>query len=122
MTDVREHSTDLKELEVKMEIALGDDTIVRVVGRGTVTFQRESMPPISIMDVLYVPGMKKNLISVSTLQDRGLEVSFRGTYFLIHPKGSRLTSGQVIGVRDGKLYRLLFQPLHVLAASKDNNS
>jgi hypothetical protein len=66
------------------------------------------MPPISFRDVLYVPGMKTNMILVSTLQDRGLEVSFRGTKFLTHPKGSRLTSGHVIRVRDGRLYRLLF--------------
>jgi hypothetical protein len=79
------------------------------------------MPPISFTDVLYVPGMKKNLISVSTLQDRGLEVTFRGTEVLIHPRGSSLASGQVIGVREGKLFRFLFQPLHALAASSDSN-
>jgi hypothetical protein len=72
------------------------------------------MPPISYTNVLYVPGMKKNLISVSTLQDRGLEVTFRGTEVLIH-------SRQVIGVREGKLFRLFFQPLHALTASRDNN-
>jgi hypothetical protein len=121
MTGVRDHFTDLKEPEVRMEIVLGDDIIVKVVGRGTVTFQRESMPPISFRDVLYVPGLKKNLILVSTLQDKGLEVSFRGIEVLIHPKGSRLTSGQVIGVRDGKLYRLLFHPLHAFAASSDSS-
>jgi hypothetical protein len=48
-------------------------------------------------------------------------VSFRGTEVLIHPKGSRLTSGQVIGVREGKLYRLFFQLLHALAASSDSS-
>jgi hypothetical protein len=46
MTGVREHFTDLRDPEVKIEIALGDDTIIRVVGCGTITFQRESMPPI----------------------------------------------------------------------------
>jgi hypothetical protein len=102
----RSATVQLRDPEVMMKIALGDDTIVRVVGRGTVTFQWESMPPISFRDVLCVPELKKNLISVSTLQDRGLEVSFRGTEVLIHPKGSRLISGQVLGVRDGKLYRL----------------
>jgi hypothetical protein len=105
MTGVREHFTDLRDSKVKMEIALVDDIIVRVASRGTITFQRESMSPISFRDVLYVPGMK-NLILVSTLQDRGLEASFRGTEVLIHPKGSRLTSGQVIGLREGKLYRI----------------
>jgi hypothetical protein len=78
MTGVREHLTDLKDTEVRMEIALGDDSLVRVVGIGIVTFHKDGMPPISFRDVLYVPGLKKNLISVSTLHDRGLEVSFRG--------------------------------------------
>jgi hypothetical protein len=64
---VREHFTDLRDPEVRIEIALSHDTIVRVVGRGTITFQRESMPPISFRDVLYVLGLKKNLILVSTL-------------------------------------------------------
>jgi hypothetical protein len=76
MTSVREHLTDLTDTEVRMEIDLGDDTLVRVVGIGIVTFQRDGMPPILLRDVLYVLGLKKNLISVSTLQDRGLEVSF----------------------------------------------
>jgi hypothetical protein len=67
MTGVREHFTDLRDTEVRIEISLGDDTLVRVVGIGTVTFRRDSMPPISFTDVLYVPGLKKNLISVSTL-------------------------------------------------------
>jgi hypothetical protein len=121
MTGLREHFSDLRETEVGIEISLGDDRVVRVAGIGTVAFQRDGMPPISFTDVLYVPGMKKNLILVSTLPDRGLEVAFRGIEVLIHPQGSSLASGQLIGVRDGKLFRLLFQPLHALAASSDNN-
>jgi hypothetical protein len=49
-------------------------------------------------------------------------VSFRGTKVLIHPKESCFTSGHVIGVRDGKLYILFFQPLSALIASSENNS
>jgi hypothetical protein len=119
MTGVREHLTDLRDTEVRIEIALGDDTLVRVAGVGTVTFRRDSMPPLSFREVLYVLGLKKNLISVSTLQDRGLEVTFRGIEVLIHPRGSSPASGQVIGVRDGKLFRFLFQPLHALAALRN---
>jgi hypothetical protein len=121
MTRIREHFSDLRDNEVRIEISLGDDRVVRVAGVGTVAFQRDGMPPISFTDVLYVPGMKKNLILVSTLQDRGLEVTFRGTEVLIHPRGSSLASRHVIGVRKGKLFRLLFQPLHALATSSDSN-
>jgi hypothetical protein len=66
MTGVRGHFTDLIDTNVRMQIALGDDTLVRAVGRGIVTFQRDDLPPISLRDVLYVPGLKKNLISVSS--------------------------------------------------------
>jgi len=76
-----------------MEISLEDVSLVRVVGIGIVTFRRDGMPPISFSDVPYVPGLKKNLILVSTLQDRGLEVSFIGTKVFIQPKGSSLASG-----------------------------
>jgi hypothetical protein len=115
MTGVREYFSDLRGIEVRIDISLGDDRVV------TVAFRRENLPPILFTDVLFVPGMKKNLISVSTLQDRGLEVTFRGIEVLIHSRGSSLDSGQVIGVRDGDPYILLFQPLLALVASSDNS-
>jgi hypothetical protein len=72
-------------------------------------------------DVVYVPGLKKNLISVSTIHDRGFEVSFQGHEVLIHPKGSNITSARVIGTRDGKLCRLILLPLHALASSSNSS-
>ena len=42
---------------------------VRAVGTGTVGFERESQTPLLIADVLHVPGLKKNLISVSSIED-----------------------------------------------------
>jgi hypothetical protein len=108
-------------METKLEIVLGDDTIVRAVGHGTVSFQRECMPPLVFRNVLYVSGLKKNLISVSSIQDRGLEVSFRGTEILIHPKGSNVTYAIVIGMREGNLYRLFFQPLYALMSSSSSS-
>jgi hypothetical protein len=66
MNYFREDFTNLIDPEVRMDISLGDDSIVIFFGHDTVTFQRESMPPISFGDVLYVPRLKKNLISIST--------------------------------------------------------
>jgi hypothetical protein len=78
MTGFRENLIDLRDLESKMEISLGDDSIVRVCWHGTVSFQRESMPPISFRDVLYNLGLKKNLISFSTLWNRILRYPLEG--------------------------------------------
>eukprot|EP00253_Pinus_taeda_P011735 PITA_11735 len=78
MTGVHEYFSELSEICTDMEVVLSDDRVVRAVSVGTLTFQRESKPPLKVSDVLYVPGMRKNLISISALEDRGYEVLFMG--------------------------------------------
>jgi hypothetical protein len=60
---------------------------VKAVGSGTVSFQRESLPPMTLTEVLYVPGLKKNLVSVSTIEEKGYEVLFHDGQVLLFPKG-----------------------------------
>jgi hypothetical protein len=67
MYSVREYFNDLTDYGIKLEIVVGNNTIVREAGRGTISFHRELRPPIVFKDVLYVLGIKKNLISVSTI-------------------------------------------------------
>jgi hypothetical protein len=93
MTGVREHLIDLTQIG-DVEVVLGDDRVVKAVGCGTVSFQRESLT-----EVLYVPGLKKNLVSVSAIEERGFEVLFRDGQVLLYPKGSSITSAKVIGTR-----------------------
>jgi hypothetical protein len=45
MTGVREHLTDLTEIG-DVKVVLGDDWVVKAVGCGNVSFQRESLPPL----------------------------------------------------------------------------
>ena len=77
MTGVREYFSELSESGTNIEVVLEDDSIVRAVGMGSLTFDMEPKPPLKVSDVLYVPGMKKNLISITALEDRGYEVLFR---------------------------------------------
>ena len=76
MTSACELFSEISHTETDVEVVLGDDSAIRVVGRGTITFQRDSMSPMVLRDVLYVPGLKKNLVSVSMIEDQGLGVSF----------------------------------------------
>ena len=66
---------------------MGDDTVVRAVGCGTITFHRESM-----------------------IEDRGLGVSFLDGNVRVFPKTMGPSASYTIGVRCGKLYTLLFHP------------
>ena len=108
MFGVQECFSELNERGVDVEVELGDDRIVRVVGRGTISFQRESRPPLRFRDVYYVSRLRKNLISVSTIEDRGFEVRFREGRVYILPRGASFASAKVIGTRCGKLYKLDF--------------
>ena len=68
-------------------------------------------------EALYVLGLKKNLISVSTIEERGFEVVFKDGQVLIYPNGGSIISAKVIGVSHGKLYRFLFQGAGELISS-----
>ena len=61
--------SELSQAEDDVKVVLGDDSAVIEVGCGTITFQRESMSLMVLRDVLYVPGLKKNLASVSMIED-----------------------------------------------------
>eukprot|EP00253_Pinus_taeda_P005925 PITA_05925 len=122
MTRVREYFSELLESGTDIEVVLGDDKVVRAVDVGTLTFQRESKPPLKVSDVLYVSGMRKNLISVSALEDRGYEILFKGGQVLMYPRGTPADSARVIGVRHTKVYKFAFQSLVALSSSTDNRA
>jgi hypothetical protein len=56
--------------------------------------------------VLYVPELKKNLLSVSVLEDRGFVAMFKKGKVLIRLEEASPDTTMSIGVREGELYRL----------------
>jgi hypothetical protein len=87
-------------------VELGDDAKYVVKGEGIITFHLKSGGLFDAHDVLYVPGLKKNLFSVSAMEDRGFVVTFQRGQVLIHLEKAIPDSAVVIGVREGTLYRL----------------
>ena len=61
---------------------LGDNFRYVVKGVGSVLFQLEFRDSIHMRDVLYILGLKKNLLSISTLENRGYKVTFIDVRFL----------------------------------------
>jgi len=86
---------------------------------GTVTFQRESGSPLTLKDVMYVPGLKKNLFSMAVLlEDHRYDVIFsKGKAFLCH-----MALGQVkrIRVRVKNLYKLDVEECASLSTKAEN--
>ena len=104
MTVDKESFSDLEERDIKMHIEMGNDGRYSATGIGTITFQRELGKPFQLKNVMHVPGLKKNLVSVAMLEDRGYDVVFSsGIAYLRHK-----ATGQVkkIGIRVKNLYML----------------
>ena len=61
-------------------------------------------------NVLFVPGLKKNLLSISALDAKGMRVAFVDGQVLMWPKGKTFDNAIVIGEQEGGLYKLKGQP------------
>ena len=59
-----------------MHIEMGDDGRYSATRIATITFERESSNPFLLKNVMHAPGLKKNLVSVAMLEDKGYDVVF----------------------------------------------
>ena len=79
--------SDLDEKDLAVHIEMGDDGRFNVTGIETISFERESGKPFILKDVMHVPGLKKNLILVAMLEDKGYDVVFsEGKAFMCSKK------------------------------------
>jgi hypothetical protein len=53
---------------------------------------------LKLGEVLYVPGMKRNLVSISSLEDKGYKITFLEGRVLEWHKDSHIISSKVIGI------------------------
>jgi hypothetical protein len=66
-----------------LHVRSGASTMHAVKGVGCVKFQLESGGSLEVDEVLFVPEMKINFISISTLEDMGYAVMFEDEHLLI---------------------------------------
>lgn len=66
----------LVERETRLNIILGDNSTQPVKGFGSVKFQLNSRELVLLHDVMYVPRLMKNLVSIYILEDKGMRFAF----------------------------------------------
>ena len=119
MTDDKSLFITLEEKDLQILIAMGNDEKYSVSGVGMVVFQREHGAHITFIDVKYVPRLKRNLVSITMLEDRGYDVVFsKGKVFLRH-----IITRQVkqIGSLVKNLYALEVQDARKALRSKETD-
>jgi hypothetical protein len=67
---------------------------------GSTSFQLDFGIVLHIEETLFVLGLKNNLLSTSTLEDKGFQVTFMDGKALLWPKDGDMNSIIVIGIRE----------------------
>jgi hypothetical protein len=106
MTGYKESLSDLVQKDSPHKVKLGDDYQYPIKGVGEASYKLDSGKPMKMKDVLYVPGLKKNLLSISALDEKGFRVAFIDGEVLMWPRGKSIDDVVVIGVQEGGLYKL----------------
>jgi hypothetical protein len=106
MTDYKDSLSSLIQKDSPHKVKLGDDYQYPIKGVGEASYKLDSRKPLKMTDTLYVLGLKKNLLSISSLEEKGFRVAFVDVEVLICSKGKNIDDAIVIGVQEGGLYKL----------------
>jgi hypothetical protein len=101
--------SNLNENKTSYKVELGDKNTYPVEGIGQASVKLKTGNNVHLSNVLYVPGLEKNLISISFLEDKGNRIAFVYVKVLSWPRDSSIKNARVIGTHEGRLYRLLEQ-------------
>ena len=96
----------LEERNSSQKVSLGDDYQYPIKGIGEPCYKLDSRNPLKMKEVLYVPSLKKDLLSISALYMKGFIVAFIDGQVLMWPKVKSIEDAIVIGEEKGGLYKL----------------
>ena len=68
----KESFVKLSEHESPHKVKLGDDYHYPIKGSGESSYKLDSGNSMKVKYVLFVPGLKKNLLCISTLDEKGM--------------------------------------------------
>ena len=89
--------SNLKEKQFAFMIEFGDDSTYSIQGVGSTSFQLSSRDTLHVEKIIYVPGLKKNLLYVSVLKDKGFQVIFMENQAYLWPTNQNIDTATVIG-------------------------
>ena len=88
------------------KVKLGDDYQYPIKGSSESSYKLDFEKCIKMKGVLFLPLLKKNLLSISALDSKCMRVAFVDGQVLMWPKGKTIDDALVIGEKEGGLYKL----------------
>eukprot|EP00253_Pinus_taeda_P001599 PITA_01599 len=112
-TGYKEAFSNLIERDTNLEIILGDNATFPVKGVGNITLQLNQGNTIHLQEVLYAPDLKKNLVSISAMEDKGFKVAFIDGK--VHVSNKNFKDAFTLGFKVDTLYQVGGSPLGAMS-------
>ena len=92
---------EYKKFKFPLDVRLADKRIVKALGFGKVniylTEENGRNVPMRLEKVLFVPELKKRLLSISQVIERGAEITFKERSCILQFQGRRFRFGERVG-------------------------
>ena len=121
MTFVRENLSEYVEFKQPSSVNLGDNRSILAYGKGVCRLVADldgRTQNVSLRDVLYVPDLEKNLLSVRAMVKLGANVMFTGDKCEVTRNSKLLAVGEIVG----KLYMLKIVQNEEVNIAKDESN
>jgi hypothetical protein len=106
MTSQKNILSCVSEKKFSQKVTLGDNYQYPIKGVGESNYKLNSGNSLKMKNILYVPGLTKNLLSISSLEKKGFKVAFIDGEVLMWAKGETINEAIIIGSEENGLYRL----------------
>lgn len=103
MTGYKGVLLNFKEKSYSVQVKLRNEVSYAIKGTGSISFQLECGSVLHLEEVLYLLGLKKSLIFVDILENKGYKVTLMEGKALLWSKNEDCSSTLVIGVQEGGL-------------------
>ena len=80
---------------------LGDDYQYPIKCSGVASYKLDSRKSMKMKDVMFIPGLKKDLLSIYALDANGIRVTFVDIQVHMWPKRRTIDDAVVIGEKEG---------------------
>jgi hypothetical protein len=115
MTGFKQNIVNYRDKKFNVKVELVNNDTYAIKGIGSTSFHLQSGNVFHIEEILYVPGLKKNLISVAVLESKGYTIAFSKGKAFMWPSNESMSSTMTIRAQEGGLYKVTGQVIQALA-------
>ena len=111
MTRFKDSISNVKKKRFHSKVELGDNGTYAIESIGSTSLKLDSGWSLHLEEILYVPGLKKNLFSIGVLEEKGYTAAFTNGKSIMWPSDGDMSSAIMIGVKEGNVYHLTRNPI-----------